>query len=152
MTMANLSRIATLAQLRSDMFDDLHMVAEKGADFRRTGDLRSHDADKLEGRIHDNAAALAHVMLAEQPADAHDIASLMHCIADAADDLRDMTGSKSANMVEAARLASLIETAADNVVAFLAKSIEPRNDSERRRTAGMVQKAALIPFNQPKGE
>lgn len=150
--MSNPSRIATLAQLRSDMFDDLHLIAEKGAEFRRTGDLRHHDADKLEGRIHDNAAALAHVMLAEQPADAHDIASLMHCIADAADDLRDMAGSKSANMEETIRLATLIETAADNVVALLAQSIEPRNDSERRHTAGVVQKAALVPFNQPKGE
>lgn len=150
--MAKPSRIAKLAQLRSDMFDDLHMVAEKGADFRRTGDLRSHDADKLEGRLHDNAAALAHVMLAEQPVDAHDIASLMHCIADAADDLRDMAGSKSVNMEESLRLATLIETAADNVVALLAQSIEPRNNSERRRTAGVVQKATLAPFHQPKGE
>ncbi len=144
--MSNPSHIAMLAQIRSDLFDDLNHVSNRASELRSAGDFRHYDATKQEGRIGDTAAAVAHVMMTARPTDTHDIVSLMHCVSDVADDLHTLAEASTPDMQELARLAVLIETTANNVVAFLALSIEPRTDSERRRTDIVVRNAALLPL------
>ncbi|PXA96956.1 hypothetical protein DMC47_16130 [Nostoc sp. 3335mG] len=51
-----------------------------------------------------------------------------------------------------AKLAKLIERAADNIVALLATTDEPRTGLEQRRTAIITKRPALAPAIQSEGE
>lgn len=153
--MSNPSHIAMLAQIRSDLFDRICTVGEATAELERTRDFRNVDARQFEDQLHTDAQALARLMLSQRPTDLHDAASIMHAIADAADDLQTLAEpgeGKPVDTAQIARLALLVERAADNVVALLATSAAPRNDTEKRRVRIITQKAALAPLNQPEGE
>lgn len=153
--MANPSHIAMLAQIRSDLFDRICAVGEVTAELSRARDFRNVDARQVEDQLHTDVHALARLMLSQRPTDLHDAASITHAIADAADDLQTLAEpeeGKPVNTVQIARLAMLVERAADNVVALLATSAPPRNDVEKRRVRIIMQTAALTPLNQPEGE
>lgn len=156
--MANPSHIAMLAQIRSDLFDHAAHVGELVAGLRREHGGRcwqSSGASQTEDELYEDAAAIVPLVLSQRPVDTHDVASMMHCVADAADTIHGLTeptGGKPVDGAEIARLAKLIERAADNIVALLALTAKPRNGLEQRRTAIVMQRPALAPASQSEGE
>lgn len=144
--MSNPSHIAMLAQIRSDLFDEVAQVSDTWCALRDAGDFRHHDASTVEGRLHDDAAALAFLILSQRPSDMGDVLSLAHCIGDATDEIKSLAEGDAAGLPRINEIADRLDLAANNIVAFLAGSIEPRTDSERRRTAAVVGAVALTPL------
>ncbi len=152
--MSNPSRIAMLAQIRSDLFDNIAHVSEVAAGLRvEHGDRcwQAAGASQAEDELHEDAIAIVPLILSQRPVDTHDVASIMHCVADAADTIHELaepTGGKPIKADEIIRLALLIERAANNIIALLVATAEPRNGVEQRRTAIIMQRPELAPASQ----
>lgn len=144
--MSNPTHIAMLAQIRSDLFDEVAQVSDAGCALRAAGDFRQHDASTAETRLHDDAAALAFVILGRHPTDMGDVLSLAHCIGDVTDEIKSLAEGGTTGLPRINEIADRLDLAANSIVAFLARSIEPRTDSERRRTDVVVGALTLMPL------
>lgn len=144
--MSNISHIAMLAQIRSNLFDEVTRVSDVACALRDADDFRQHDASTVESRLHDDAAALSFLILAQRPTDMGDVLSLAHCIGDMTDEIKSLAEGDATGLSRINEIADRLDLAANNIVAFLADTVEPRTDSERRRTAVVVGAVTLTPL------
>lgn len=129
--MSNLSRIAMLAKIRSDLMDDMTVIEHREAELTVAGNSGASDARDALQHLSASAIALEPIILAQEPVDDRDIITLMLCIA-AATDEQCHANETPGDAARVGELAGLIELAAIRVAVGLAQSAPPSNAYDAR--------------------
>jgi hypothetical protein len=114
--MSNPSRIAMLAQIRSDVVADLtaaDTVSDRG---------RNPFAQAIVDRRCRESEALSCLILAQTPTDLSDVVAVMLAMSEVSDAVQDHACGDAPNTDRVQELAQLVELAAGNVALFLSRT------------------------------
>ncbi|KQM98756.1 hypothetical protein ASE78_05885 [Sphingomonas sp. Leaf25] len=144
--MSNPSRIAMLAQMRSDLLDETHAADVRGAALKAAG-LPKQGPDVIAAqqamdRALRSSVDTARLMLAQPPSDLADVLSLMLAATEATDAIQDYACGDTTDGAQILKLAELLDDAVSNVAVLLARDHQPRNDCDRRVAALLTRRLA----------
>lgn len=149
--MSNPSRIAMLAQIRSDLLDETHAADKRIAALKAAGSLKNGPdvtaAEQAMDRALRSSADVAHLMLAQSPTDLADVLSLMLAATEATDAIQDYACGDTTDTAQILKLAELLDDAVSNVAVLLARDHQPRNAYDSRVATLLTRRLAPAPVN-----
>lgn len=149
--MSNPSRIALLAQLRSDLMDDTHAADKRVAALKAAGSPKGSpdviDTESAMDRACRNSTDAARLMLGQAPSDLTDVLSIMLAMTEVTDAIQDHAPPETPAGNRIVELAELLDLAASHVAVLLARDHQPRTAYDRHVARILTRRLAPAPVN-----